>query len=69
MDILIPALAFLALSLINFTMFIVARNVISKALWLQFDLECRQMPEVYEGDIWQVYIGVLREQKGGTGKL
>ena len=63
------ALVFVSLSLINFTMFVVARNVISKALWLRFDSECKQMPEVYEGDLWQTYIEVLREQKGGTGKL
>jgi len=63
------ALVFVSLSLINITMFIVARNVISEALWPLFDLECRRLPEVYEGDLWQTYIEVLREQKGGTGKL
>ena len=65
----ILGLIFFSLSLINFTMFVVARNVISHALWLRFDLECRRLPEVYEGDIWKVYIEMLREQKGGAGKL
>ena len=62
------ALVFVSLSLINFTMFLVARNVISKALWPLYDSICEMMPR-YKYLVWQNYVEMVREKKGGTGKL
>ena len=68
MDFFIIALAFIGLSLINITMFIVARNVTRKPLWCIYDHLFVVLPR-HSHFVWESYIDALKGQKGGAGKL